>query len=74
MWEHIWYNELQAEPSDLPALLTQPPTTAGTSGLGVFSDVQGSIPREIPCCSVKNAEFILKSIMSSSGDLTLFII
>lgn len=29
IWEHIWYQELQAEPSDLPALLTQPPTTAG---------------------------------------------
>ncbi len=30
MWEHIWYRELQAAPSELPALLTQPPTTPGT--------------------------------------------
>ncbi|XP_023335059.1 actin-1 [Eurytemora carolleeae] len=29
IWEHIWSRELQAVPSDIPALLTHPPSSTG---------------------------------------------
>lgn len=29
IWDHIWSRELQAAPSDLPALLTHPPSSTG---------------------------------------------